>query len=318
MNYKDTISLLNSVDMDFCYPIFVPSVLRPNHFLYRNVIQYLPKEFRKNKVFYVTREQFYKEYKEQQPDVNIVTLPRDLGNNYGLDTTRKFIHEYALDLGFDKIFDWDDDISSISMVYGAEKNTRKLRKLDTQEHLYQMLALVSSVSEEAFSHYKRLCAGALSKVSPSTVGVDYHRLKLRINQGMIPRGTNIVNVKRLQKHKILRDGSYDCHCEDIGTVFNILKNGGWCFSIPFCVFDIPSFENNPRTETKMNRRSESELRKEAEKLLILQGAEKYLRYTSANMKQFGEKNICGINYKTWCREHKSCKQITEYWEQNND
>ena len=199
MNYKDTISLLESVDIDSCYPIFVPSVLRPNHFLYRNVIQHLPEEFRKKKVFYITREQFYKAYKAAQPDVNVVVLPKSLGTNYGLDTTRKFIHEYALDLGFTKIFDWDDDISGISMTYRAEKTTRKLRKLDTQKYLHQILTLVSNVSDTAFDTYKRLCQGCLSIVTPSTCNLEYSKLKLIINQGAIPRTTNIVNVERMKK-----------------------------------------------------------------------------------------------------------------------
>lgn len=313
MNYEDTISLLNSMDVDTCYPIFVPSVLRPNHFLYKNVIQALPKEFRKKKVFYVTRKQFYKDYKETQPDVNIVVLPSDLGDDYGLDTTRKFISDYALDCGFDKIFDWDDDISSISMVYGADKTTRKLRKADTEEHLHQIITLVSNVSDEAFDKHKRLCVGALSRITPNTAEKDYHNLKLRINQGMIPRTSNIVNLKRLKKHGIQRDGTYDSHWEDMGTTFRVIQNNGWCFSIPFCLYTIPPFEMNQRTEAQISGKKESTLIKAAENILLSQEAGKYVTYTSKNSAQFGGKNMCGINWRAWCRDHKNFKQITELW-----
>ena len=62
MIYEEVINKLESVDIDTCYPLYVPSILRPAHYLYRDIIQLLPNEYRKKKVYYITRDSWYKQY----------------------------------------------------------------------------------------------------------------------------------------------------------------------------------------------------------------------------------------------------------------
>lgn len=58
MNYNTLMQRLENVSTDNCYPLYVPSVLRPGYHLYTNVIQYLPEWYRKNKVTYLVRKEW--------------------------------------------------------------------------------------------------------------------------------------------------------------------------------------------------------------------------------------------------------------------
>ena len=146
MTYDQVINMLESVDINTCYPLYVPSILRPASYLYKNVIQFLPEEYRKKKVYYITRDNWYKQYKEAQPDVNVVVIPKEYEYpGYGLDTTRKFIFDLAYSNGDECIFDWDDDLSFINIYYGAEQTSRLLRKADREKYAMQILTLASKV-----------------------------------------------------------------------------------------------------------------------------------------------------------------------------
>ena len=76
MDYNEAIKTLESTDPNTCFPLYIPSIFRPAHYLYTNIIQYLPKWYRKNKVTYLVRKEWYKRYKEAQPDVKIEEIPK--------------------------------------------------------------------------------------------------------------------------------------------------------------------------------------------------------------------------------------------------
>ncbi len=314
MKYSSLIDKLKHVDFDCCYPLYVPSVLRPAHFLYRNFISFLPKYYRKNKVIFLTRKEYYKQYKESQPDVKVEVIPSEYEHDgYGLDTTRKCLADIAYSNGHKRFFDWDDDISSVSVAFSGGSNTKLLRKEDKQKYAYQILCLISAVSEECFDTYEDVCNGSLVLQRPTTSQRDYHKNKLWINRGQASRGANIINVERMKELGIERDGSFDRGMEDLGQCFNVLKKGGRCFVLPSFIINTPDFKINQRTEEILHKydAGKSVFDDGLDKLSEM-GCYEYVRFTSRNVKQFGGKNPCGINYQKWNKDHDT-ESVIEYW-----
>ena len=311
MIYEEVINKLESVDIDTCYPLYVPSILRPAHYLYRDIIQLLPNEYRKKKVYYITRDSWYKQYKEAQPDVNIVVIPKEYEYpGYGLDTTRKFIFDLAYSNGDKYIFDWDDDINNVAMIYSGGINSRKFKKADREKYAMQILTLASNISSQAFEKYPQLCLGQLGTITPSTCLQDYHKTKIIINKGSIPRRTNIINVFRMKSFGMERTGKWDKQSEDLGTTFMILNKGGWCFTIPNCVYSAP-MKNNPRTEPILHG-DENNLWDEAEKLLLADPVGEYLTYAKTESVCGGRRRPQGVNWNKWNKDH-NLTSIIEEW-----
>lgn len=251
MNYKKLIKTLETIDVDECYPIYIPSHLRPGHLLYQTVLQLLPKDFRKKKVHYIVRDEMYKKYKKAQPDVDIVVIPKKLmGPGAGLDTTRKFLYDYALENGDKQIFDFDDDNTDFTACYSHGETTRRLRKADKEEYMLQILTLASIVARESFHKYKKLCLGSFGTITPSCCSKDFHRGKIVINKGSCPRQALIINLAKLKKLGAERNGAYDKQAEDMGMAFNAINHGGWLFYLPTILrkTEPASDDKNPRTE----------------------------------------------------------------------
>lgn len=250
MNYQQLIKTLETIDTDQCYPIYIPSHLRPGYFLYQTVIQQLPEDFRKKKVHFIVRDEMYKTYKEAQPDVDIVVIPKEIMiPGAGLDTTRKFLYDYALANGDKEIIDLDDDNTDFTACYSHGENTRRLRKADRQKYMLQILTLASVVSHEAFNRYEDLCFGSFGTIQPSCVVKDFHKKKLIINKGQCPRQALIINLAKLKAIGAERNGAYDRQAEDMGMAFNVINHNGWIFYLPTIIHktEAPS-EKNPRTE----------------------------------------------------------------------
>lgn len=312
MNYKQVIKKLKSVDPSTCFPLYVPSVLRPDHFLYRNVIQYLPEWYRKEKVTYLTRKEWYKKYKTAQPDVRIEVIPKEYEyDGYGTDTTRKCLFDLAHSRGDKFIFDWDDDIDCLTMAYSADGTTRRLRKDDQHTYALQLMTLASNVSKEYFDKYPDLCLGQLGRVSPSTCLEDYHKTKIVINKGGIPRMSNIIAVERMKQRGMERTGEFDLQMEDMGIDFKVIGLGGWCFTLPTIMHTVPPIEKNPRTEPILHGEETALWKDGLEKLLKLP-AGPYVTYTSINKKYFGMKRPIGINWNRWNNDH-GISSIIEEW-----
>lgn len=312
MDYASVIDTLKRVDPDRCYPLYVPSVLRPGHFLYRNVIAYLPEWYRKTKVVYLTRSEWYKRYKQAQPDVQIEVIPKSYEyDGYGTDTTRKCLFDLAYSNGDEHIFDWDDDIDCLTMAYSSGETTRRLRKEDQHRFAFSLLCLISETSSEAFDKYPDLCLGQIGRITPSSCGKDFHKTKITINKGGIPRMSNIINVNRMKARGMERTGEFDLQMEDMGIDFKVIGLGGWCFTIPTIMHTVPPIEKNPRTEPLLHGDEKALWRDGMEKLMKME-AGPYTTYTSLNKRYFGIQRPIGINWIKWNADH-GLKSIVEEW-----
>lgn len=310
MTYNELISKLESVDLDQCFPIYVPSHLRPNWYTYRNIISNLPKGFRKNKVHYIVRDEMYKEYKAAQPDVDIIVIPKEYEYpGYGLDTTRKFLYDYALSNGDRYIFDFDDDINYFSACYGHDKNTRRLRAEDRKKYLHNILTLASVTSAELMEKYEKLCFGTFDVISPSTCTKDYHKLKAITNIGQIPRQALIIDLQKMKNMGIERSGSYDRMGEDQGVVHNVLLHGGWTFCLPTLIRNVVQAddEKNKRTECILFNTDSNGLCEGFENVLISNGVD--LKYTS----KLKDGHYWGVNWRALRKDHPEFEKIIEEW-----
>ena len=311
MNYKQTMERLSKADLSACFPLFVPSHLRPGHYLYRNIVPYLPQEL-KNKVYYLVRKEWFKRYRDAQPDVNILVIPEEYEyDGYGTDTTRKCLFDLARSMGYEHIFDWDDDIDCLTMAYSAGENTRRLQKHDQRLYAGNILALASEVSLELFDKYPRLCLGQLGRISPETCQKDYHKVKAVLNGMGLPRMSNIINVKRIHKHGMERTGAYDLQMEDMGACATILGKGGWLFRLPTILHTVPPVEENPRTEPLVHG-EESGLWKAGTDVILQSPIGPYLTYINTQKKYFGKPRPAGINWKRWNEDH-GISTIVEEW-----
>lgn len=310
MTYNELINKLETIDLDQCFPIYVPSHLRPNWYTYKNIISALPKRFRKKNVHYIVRDEMYKEYKAAQPDVDIVVIPKEYEYpGYGLDTTRKFLYDYALSNGDRYIFDFDDDIDYFSACYSHGENTRRLRAEDRKKYLHNILAFASVTSLELMTNYEKLCFGTFSAIHPNTCEKDHHKFKAVINSGQIPRQALIIDLQKLKNMGAERNGSYDRQAEDQGMAFNVVTHGGWTFYLPTLLKGVVPADpiKNKRTEQILfNTDSDDELFIGFEDILKSNGVE--IKYASKFKGQYK-----GINWTAFRKDHPEFEKIVEEW-----
>lgn len=250
MDYEELIDALECADLDNSYPIFIPSVLRPAHYTYTNIIQSLPHKMRSN-VFYVVRENEYKEYAAAQPDSQFIVIKnKDITSTFGTDSTRGILAKVAHEMGFEKIFDMDDDISYLTMTYSnrTTMTSRRLRKGLREKYAGNIFALASDVSDWWFENDTSAVLGSFFRITPNTCAYDYSKTMLVSFAMGIPRQFQILNVKRAYEIGAIRTGDYDMQAEDIAYCANVLEHGGTLFRLPSFVYDVPDEVTNKRTE----------------------------------------------------------------------
>ena len=308
MNYKELTKRLDSTSLDRCYPICVPSVLRPNWFTYQNVVQNLGSL--QDRVFYFVREDQADQQSEQVS--NIVVIPNKIIHaGFGADSTRAFIQKWAHSQGVERYFDIDDDAAFISMTYGAGENTRRLKKADRAKYAANIMALASEISDEVFNAHKKAVLGSFSRITPATCQKDYHKSKYIINGMGIPRAFMMVDIKRVYDNSSQRTGRYDVHCEDIGFCSNLLEHGCELFKLPSFLVDFPPHENNPRTEVQIQHREAKDLWHDAELLLKDDYIGPWLSYTMSHHVDKIKRPV-GVNWHSYNRDHNQ-KTIVEEW-----
>lgn len=314
MDLSKTLEYLESVHTSNVYPIFVPSIFRPGHYFYQHVVKRLPDTV-KATVFYVVRENEYKAYRAAQPDVEFVVLRnKDMFPGFGLDSTRKIIEDTAREYKFKRIIDIDDDINFISMAYTADSTTRRLRKAERERLIPNIFARMCMESNALFNKYPKLTYGSPCRVFPSTADHAYSKNKAIINGMSIPRQLMIQDVRRMAGLGIHRNGDYDKHCEDIGFAATNLAKGAWLFRLPCFLYDVPSHEENPRTESILHKAEPEELWQDGEYRLSKSAIADHLVHTSASSDRGKKPRPVGVNWNTWNKAH-GTETITEEWQQ---
>ena len=314
MNLEKSIEFLESASLSHIYPIFVPSIFRPGHYTYQHIIKKLPEQVRKEKVFYVVREREYPAYKKAQPDVQFVVIrEKDQHPGYGLDSTRKLIEDTARDLGCKRIIDMDDDINFISFVYTAEETSRRLLKKDRERLLPYIFASMCEESRRLFDQYPMLTYGSPCRIFPSTAEYTYSLTRSVVNGMSIPRQLMIQDVRRMEQMGIHRNGDYDKHCEDIGFAAKNLEKGAWLFRLPCFLYDVPSHEENPRTETILHCAKPEELWRDGEYHLSQSAIANHIVRSSAKSDRGNRPRPVGVNWKTWNKSN-GAHTIIEDWE----
>lgn len=315
MDKARVLDYLKRSPIDNIYPIFVPSIFRPNHYFYKTVVKNMPEHLRK-RVYYVVRDGQYLEYKQAQPDVKFLPLPKNLPEGFGLDSTRMYIEEQARLMGYDKILDVDDDINTLTFVYDAGDTSRRLTKGDSKPRTANILSRLCQESDLVFDQDKRAVMGSPCRIFPSTAAKDYSNTRWIINGMSIPRQFMAKHVGRMGRAGIIRTGAYDKHCEDVGFAATCLERGGHLFRLPCFIYDVPSHEANPRTEAILHHAEPEELWQDGEKHLRESSIAEYLSYTSANSDRGNKPRPVGVNWKKWNRD-KGWTTVTEEWENEN-
>lgn len=293
-----------------CFPVFIPSVFRPAHYTYRNIIKNLPDEI-KRLVTYVTRSEQLEEYQEAQPDVRVIAVhPKYEYSGYGLDTTRKFIWDYARCRGYDFIFDIDDDIDRLTFAYQSEQTTRRFGVMESKLYMGDIFATLSEMTRVLCAYDSDLALGSLPRITPTSAEHEFSNVAAYINGMSVPRTFNIVNLKTCYEKGIRHGKKYDKHCEDLGMLERVLKRGGKVFKIPCGLYTTPSVKDaNTRTETLVHNQDSTELYTEATKLLEAGYLAPYLSYLSRDTSDTGNlKRPTAIN---WRKYHKAHGTFTE-------
>lgn len=314
MNREELISYLEGVDLGCAYPIFIPSVLRPAHYTYTNLVSLLPSCIRK-KVFYVVRESEYKLYKRAQPDSQFIVIKnRDITPTFGTDSTRAILAEKAHELGFSKIIDMDDDISYLTMTYSNPETgtSRRLNKALRERYVGNMFALAAKVSNQWFKKDPKAVLGSFLRITPNTCAYDYSETKVASFAMGIPRQFQILHVKRAYSIGALRTGAYDMQAEDIAYCANVLEHGGTLFRLPCFVYDVPDELINKRTEVILHAAEGDEkfLCTETAKLLRKTIIGDHLLVT-ARFKD-GTPRYFTINWRTYNKRH-GTSPVIERW-----
>lgn len=314
MNYNELIERLEYADIDSCYPIFIPSVLRPNHFFYRNIVSHLGPL--KDKVTYFVRPNEYKIYKKMQPDVHIEVIPKEIiTNTFGLDSTRGYIQKFAWKHKIRRYFDIDDDISYVTMAYSYEdKTTRRLNKADRERYAAGIFSLASSVSTEIFKNHRNTAMGSFSRITPSTCSKDYHCNMAVLNSMGVPKQLNIVDVKRMKEFGAWRDGKWDAVGEDLGICSELISHDADVFQLPCFLISIPELKKNERTEVKIQGKNYADLWKISQAVLETLPAAQYLTYRKREATEY-EKVPSGIKWSK-LHEDRGTEPVRLRWSEN--
>lgn len=262
MKKKKMKAMLDALDPSTMPHIFCPSYNRPD-FVSAALFRTFDDEV-KAKVHIVVRAEQYKAYKKQNPDLDVIAIPKDYPIN-GLASTRQFIFEYAVEHHYSVIIDMDDDIKNIAYMYDGvsgtgnpcSKHTIAIDRENDPLIQQKVLLMAGKIAREVFKNHPDVYLGNIRRQRLSQ-NPDNAKLKYIINAGPTPRQVTLLNVKGLYKAGINRDVKrFDRHGDDIGFCAVILKAGGSLFNIPCLTYDYVSEKcdsviRTPETEKELH------------------------------------------------------------------
>lgn len=236
MNFDMIEKVVLDTDISDLPEIFVPSYMRPKFATAECIFSTFSDEALK-KVHIVVRNEQYEDYKEANPKLDIIPIPKSYPIN-GLASTRQFIFEYARDHGYKLIIDMDDDITGLTFCYrNPKKSDNSGSYVSPKKYLpehpdlfMKILALGTNIAREAIRDNEKLYLGGLRRVRWSQ-SPENHLCKYVIDKITTSRQVTFINVEELARDNINRDMIFDKHGDDIGFTAVVLANGGHCFTV---------------------------------------------------------------------------------------
>lgn len=315
MKKKKMLSILNSCTENQLPHIFVPSYNRPEFVTARLFKNFTPEAL--EKVHIVVRPEQEAAYRKANPKLNILPIPKKYEIN-GLASTRQFIFETAVNNGFPRIIDMDDDITYLSFLFddkAAESGnpySKHSIKADREKDPLldqKILTLAGVIAKEVFHDHPGVMLGNIRRQRMSQ-GVQNSKLRYIINSGPTPRQVTLVNVKELYRKQINRDVKrFDRHGDDIGFCAVVLANGGSLFNIPCLTYDYVSEKcdsviRTPETSKKLHAYEY--------RMLQQYPIKDYLRTSFRD--EDGDYMWGDINWQAYHKLH-GTQPIKEYWEE---
>jgi len=220
--------------------IFIPSWKRPKFELSRRILPSFNKAALE-RVFVVVRDEQLCEYKRENKNLQFIPIPN--GKVTGLGSTRNFILRHAIGKRLPFIMDIDDDITSVCFLFNRKvggKYASAMNKVEEREkdpQLYQRIfQLLGKITREIFERHPSAVLGNFRRVHMSH-NVHYAQTKYQLNSGPTPRQTKIINMRMVEKYKLVIPDTFDIHGEDIGFAAEVLQHGFSCFNIPCICYD---------------------------------------------------------------------------------
>ena len=248
MKKKKMIQELMQTTVDDMPYILVPSYRRPDFVFAKNILSRMNKAALE-KVFIFVREEQYKSYKHENPNLQYELIPS--GAVDGVGSTRNFILEFAIKNRLPVVMDMDDDVKYLQFIYNAKTEnsgivSRHSGVKDWENHpeIPQMvLQLAGKISREVFMKHPEVALGNIRKQRFSNHR-DCAEIKYMIDKGPTPRQTKILNVKCCKKNGLFVPDQFNLHGDDIGFAAEVLQRGFHCFNIPCLCYDYVDEKDN--------------------------------------------------------------------------
>lgn len=175
--------------------------------------------------------------------MNFVVIPNSkIHPRFGTDSTRKFLFDHAVSMGYSKIIDVDDDIDYMTMAYNNPDThtSRRIRKSESVANTEHILSLSCKAANDHFKLHKDAMLGSFCRIFQGSCKEGYANLK-SISYGMgIPRQFQLLNIERMKKAGAERTGLYDMQAEDIGLCAKVIEKGGSLFRLPCFLYTVPT------------------------------------------------------------------------------
>lgn len=218
-------------------PLLIPSYNRPQAPLPRLAGKVLGNDYPWH-VF--VRKSQYKDYKEFVPKENLVKMPDHKVPDLG--STRNWMMKWALKEGYERVFDWDDDLFVFGRKLGDKsrhKSSNHRGERDTWFDGPGYWEEASHLAHQVFDLYPGTVVGSIQNQRWAKLAT------LQVQYGRTPRRTKILEVSRLVENDLWCPPEFRFHGEDIGNTAMYLQYDWQVFTICNLVYDfVPETDIN--------------------------------------------------------------------------
>lgn len=233
---NDHIRLIHQAEIDWLYPIYVPSYTRAGTAPLLNLLSQ-SSEYVKSAVTIVVRAQERVAYRRAYPWARLVVVKRP-----GLGPARTQALQDALDEGLQRIVMMDDDIKHVSLLerlqqpsgkYHTRRHSSKVSGIPEPELMLSSLAVTCKMADALFKQYPNAVYGACRNALFS--GDVDTSIGATMNRGTFPASVMLYDVRRMENIELPQ--RFHMHGEDIAFAMDVMTRGQDWFTIPVSAFD---------------------------------------------------------------------------------